>query len=278
MNDSFINALNTQAATNHWIDGIGENMMNCYTPGYRENKINFRTYLGGIAPDNLLKSTGQGKSTPGTSDENVYLEGKGFFVIRNDKGRVSYTRLGEFKFDGEGVYKTADGQRVQGYILNDKGEIMQGTKPMDADIFNEAAINGGSVQIPTTDIKLWIDPGNGKYLGKYDEFKIEGDGIVYGKADNGKVKTPLYKIAIMNFHNPQQLFEIKPQQFIETDESGKPVASTGEVRGGLIELSNAGLSGNINFWKMAQTQLSISNKLVQTNKQLLQEAIELMSS
>ena len=167
MNDSFVNALNTQAATNHWIDGITENMVNCYTPGYRENKINFKTYMGGIAPDSVLKSTGQGKSTPGTSDENVYLEGKGFFVIRNDKGRVSYTRLGEFKFDGEGVYKTADGQRVQGYILNDKGEIMQGTKPMDADIFNEAAINGGSVQIPTTDIKLWIDPrrnGPGEYV------------------------------------------------------------------------------------------------------------------
>lgn len=278
MNDSFINALNTQVATRHWIDGIGENMVNCYTPGYRENKINFRTYMGGIAPDSVLKSTGQGKSTPGTADENVYLEGNGFFVIRNEQGRISYTRLGEFKFDGEGVYKTSDGQRVQGYILNDKGEIMQGTKPVDADIFNESAMNGGSVQIPTTDIKVWIDPGNGKYLGKYDEFKIEGDGIVYGKADNGKVKTPLYKIAIMNFHNPQELFEIKPLQFIETEESGKPVVSTGEVRGGLIEMSNAGLSGNINFFKMAQTQLNITNKLVQTNKQLLQEAIELMSN
>ncbi len=278
MNDSFINALNTQAATNHWIDGIGENMMNCYTPGYRENKINFRTYLGGIAPDNLLKSTGQGKSTPGTSDENVFLEGKGFFVIKNEQGKTSYTRLGEFKFDGEGVYKTADGKRVQGYILNDKGEIMQGTKPMDADIFTESTLNGGSVQIPTTDIKLWIDPGNGKYLGKFDEFKIEQDGIVYGKADKGKVKTPLYKIAIMNFHNPQELFEIKPGQFIETEESGKPVASTGEVRGGLIELSNSSLGGNINFYKMAQTQWSVTNKLVQTNKQLLQEAIDLMSN
>lgn len=278
MNDSFINALNTQAATNHWIDGIGENMMNCYTPGYRENKINFRTYLGGIAPDNLLKSTGQGKSTPGTSDENVFLEGKGFFVIKNEQGKTSYTRLGEFKFDGEGVYKTADGKRVQGYILNDKGEIMQGTKPMDADIFTESTLNGGSVQIPTTDIKLWIDPGNGKYLGKFDEFKIEKDGIVYGKADKGKVKTPLYKIAIMNFHNPQELFEIKPGQFIETEESGKPVASTGEVRGGLIELSNSSLGDNINFYKMAQTQWSVTNKLVQTNKQLLQEAIDLMSN
>ena len=162
--------------------------------------------------------------------------------------------------------------------MNDKGEIMQGTKPMDADIFTESTLNGGSVQIPTTDIKLWIDPGNGKYLGKFDEFKIEQDGIVYGKADKGKVKTPLYKIAIMNFHNPQELFEIKPGQFIETEESGKPVASTGEVRGGLIELSNSSLGGNINIYKMAQTQWSVTNKLVQTNKQLLQEAIDLMSS
>lgn len=278
MNDSFINALNTQVATGHWIKGITENMINCYTPGYRENKINFKTYMGGIDPDSVYKSQSQGKSTPGTADENVYLEGKGFFVIRNEQGRISYTRLGEFKFDGEGVYKTSDGQRVQGYILNDKGEIMQGTKPMDADIFTESTMNGGSVQIPTTDIKLWIDPGNGKYLGKYDEFKIEGDGIVYGKADNGKVKTPLYKLAIMNFHNPQELFEIKPLQFIETEESGKPVASTGEVRGGLIEMSNAGLGGNVNFYKMANTQWSVTNKLIQTNKQLLQEAIELMSS
>ena len=84
MNDSFINALNTQTATRHWMDGIGENMMNCYTPGYRENKINFKTYMGGITPDSVYKSQSQGKSTPGTADENVYLEGKGFFVIRND--------------------------------------------------------------------------------------------------------------------------------------------------------------------------------------------------
>ncbi len=278
MNDSFINALNTQTMTDHWMEGIGENMINCYTPGYRENKINFKTYMGGVAPDSVYKSSSQGKSTPGTSDENVYLEGKGFFVIRDSAGKIAYTRLGEFKFDGEGVYKTSDGKRVQGYILNDKGEIMQGTKPMDADIFTEATINGGSVQIPTTDIKLWIDPGNGKYLGKYDEFKIEGDGIVYGKAENGKVKTPLYKIAIMNFHNPAELFEIKPLQFIETDESGKPVCSTGEVRGGLIELSNSSLGKNINTYKMAQTQWSITQNLMKTSKQLLQQAMELMSS
>ena len=47
---------------------------------------------------------------------------------------------------------------------------------------------------------MWIDPNNGKYLGKYDEFEVKGEGILYGKADGGRVMTPLYKIAVMNFH------------------------------------------------------------------------------
>ena len=33
--------------------------------------------------------------------------------------------------------------------------------------------------IPTTNIKLWIDPNNGKFLGKYDEYEIKKDGKAY---------------------------------------------------------------------------------------------------
>ncbi|MGN0192628.1 MAG: hypothetical protein ACI4CY_03780 [Candidatus Gastranaerophilaceae bacterium] len=278
MRDAFVNGMNTQLSTKAWMDALSENLINMYTPGYRESKMTFKTFLGGAVPDTKLKSTSQGKSTPGTSDENIYLEGTGFFVIRNDKGRIAYTRLGEFKFDGEGVYKTADGQRVQGYILNDKGEIMQGTKPIDADLYEESSLNGGSVQIPTTDIKLWIDPSNGKYLGKYDEFEFKGDGILYGKADKGKIKTPLYKVAIMNFHNPQELYEIKEGQFIETEESGKPVIGRGEVRSGLIELSNSGLRVNSAYFQMADLQMKLSSSMVKSAKSNLQNVIDMIST
>ena len=278
MRDAFVNGMNTQLSTKAWMDALSENLINMYTPGYRESKMTFKTFLGGAVPDTKLKSTSQGKSTPGTSDENIYLEGTGFFVIRNDKGRIAYTRLGEFKFDGEGVYKTADGQRVQGYILNDKGEIMQGTKPIDADLYEESSLNGGSIQIPTTDIKLWIDPSNGKYLGKYDEFEFKGDGILYGKADKGKIKTPLYKVAIMNFHNPQELYEIKEGQFIETEESGKPVIGRGEVRSGLIELSNSGLRVNSAYFQMADLQMKLSSSMVKSAKSNLQNVIDMIST
>ena len=278
INDSFVNALNTQKATSHWIDALNENLFNIYTPGYRESQHSFKTFLNGSISNGLLRNVGQGKSTPGTSNENIYLEGTGFFVIRNDKGKIAYTRLGEFKFDGEGVYRTTDGQAVQGYILNDKGEIMQGTKPVDADIYSDTAVDGGSVSIPTTNIKLWIDPNNGKYLGKYDEFEFKGDGILYGKADSGKVQIPLYKVAVMNFHNPQELFEVKSGQYNQTEESGAPVIGRGEIRGGLVEMSNVDFKTNLSYYQQAKMQMEVSNKLIQTNKQLLQQAIELMSS
>ncbi len=278
MNDSFVNALNTQMATSDWIDAVGENLMNIYTPGYRETQATFKTFLNSAIVDTMNKNTGQGKSTPGTSNENVFLEGEGYFTLRRDDGKIVYSRLGEFTFDKEGVYRNPGGLTVQGYILNDKGEIMQGTKPVDADIYAETGIKGGAVNIPTTNIKLWIDPNNGKYLGKYDEFEIKEEGILYGKSDGGKTMVPLYKLAIMNFHNPEGLYEIRPGEFIETEESGSPVVGRGEVRGGLLEMSNCDFKANIAYYQQAKMQLDVSSKIIQTNKQLLQSILELISS
>ncbi len=278
MNDSFVNALNTQQSTSDWMDAISENLTNIYTPGYRETKASFKTFLNSAIIDGFNKNVGQGKSTPGTSNENVFLEGEGYFTLRRADGQIVYSRLGEFTFDKEGVYRNPSGMTVQGYILNDKGEIMQGTKPIDADIYAETGIKGGAVNIPTTNIKLWIDPNNGKYLGKYDEFEFKGDGILYGKSDGGRNVVPLYKLAIMNFHNPEGLYEIKQGEFIETEESGRPVIGRGEVRGGLLEMSNCDFKANISYYQQAKMQMDVANKLISTNKSLLQEVLQLISS
>ena len=276
MRDCYINAMNIQKNTVQWMNAISENMVNLYTPGYRENMVTFKTYLDNAIPDIVLKNTGQGKAIPGTSPENVFLEGNGYFVLRNEEGRIAYTRLGEFKFNGDGVYCANDGSKVQGYILNDKGEIMSGTKSLSNDVFEKTIAEGGALAIPTTEIKLWIDPDNGKYLGKYDEFEIKGDGILYGKANNGKENTPLYKIAVMNFHNPQELFEFKQGQYLETSYSGKPVIGKGEIKSGLLELSNIDFKANAVYWQQAQTTLDVSGKIMSTYKQLLESAMEMI--
>lgn len=278
MNDTFITALNTQKATQNWMDVIANNMTNVYTPGFREKQVTFKTFLGGAISDDYEKKLGQGKSTPGTANSNLFLEGKGFFLTKRPDGKSIYTRLGDFTFDSEGVYKNKSGNTVQGYILNDKGEIMQGTKAITADLYQETAMKGGALDIPTTNIKLWIDPNNGKYLGKYDDYEIKGDGTIYGKADNGKKLVPLYRVTTRNFHNAAALYEIKDGQFIETAESGKPVLGCGEIRSGLLELSNADFKGNISYFQMAKLQLEVTNKLISTNKELLQNAMQLVGS
>lgn len=276
MNDSFVTALNTQKATVNWMDVLAENLSNIYTPGFQENNVNFQTFLGGAILDNPIKKIAQGKSMPGTANSNLFLEGKGYFVVKNAEGKSIYTRNGDFTFDKEGVYKNKEGFTVQGYILNDKGEVMQGTSSLNADLYQQTNSQGGAMNVPTTNIKLWIDPNNGKFLGKYDDYEIKGDGVLYGKADKGQKMVPLYKIANMSFHNPQGLYEIKQGQFIQTDESGDPTMGRGEIRSGLVEMSNVDFKGNISYFQQAKVQLEMSNKLISTNKQLLEEALKLV--
>ena len=168
-----------------------------------------------------------------------------------------------------------NGATVQGYILNDKGEIMSGTKSISADLYEETALKGGAMSIPTTNIKLWIDPNNGKFLGKYDEYEIKNDGTIYGKADGGNRSVPLYKIATANFHNPSGLYEVKDGLFVETEESGKPIVGRGEIRSGLLEQSNVSFKDNTAAYQEAKIQMELVNALIKTNKDLLQSAMEM---
>lgn len=278
MYDSYTTAINARVATTHWMGVLTENMTNLYTPGFRENKVTFDTFLGGAVVDNPLKNQGQGKSTPGTSNENVFFEGNGYFITRNDQGKIIYTRLGEFTFDSEGVYRAKNGDAVQGYILSDNGEIMAGTKRISQDLYEETAMKGGALSIPTTNIKLWIDPNNGKFMGKYDEYEIKEDGTIYGKADSGKRSVPLYKIATANFHNNNGLYEISDGKFVETEESGKPVIGKGQIRAGLLEQSNTDFKSNMSHYQQAKMQMELVNALIKSNKELLEEAMRLVSS
>ena len=70
--------------------------------------------------------------------------------------------------------------------------------------------------------------------------------------------------------------EIDEGYYIETEESGKPVIGNAEVRGGLIEQSNVDFKANISFYQQAKLQLDLVNKLVSTNKSLLQSAMQLL--
>ena len=275
MLDAYIISMNTQTTTAKWINDISENLMNVNTPGYKEKKFQFKTFLDGSIGEKYIDVRKQGKAIPSNADENLYIEGKGYFVLRNNEGKITYTRFGDFKFDGDGIYRNSDGQLVQGYLLNEKGEIMNGAKAIDVESFTGTDFKGGD-SIPTTNIKLWIDPNNGKYLGKYEEFEIKDDGTLYGKADSGKINVPLYKVAITNFNNPEKLFQIQNGQYIETEDSGKAIVGKAQIRGKALEQSNVDYTAATIWYQQAQFQLSIADMITKSNRQLLQEVMGLI--
>lgn len=276
MNDPFITGINTQRKSMDWMNLLIKNMTNIYTPGYRERKANFGTFLQGATFDDVRLKAWQGKAYPGTAPENLYIEGKGFFVVKKPNGKILYTRLGEFAFKGDGTYKTKDGFNVQGYIVNDKGEIMSGSSPQVSSPHAKAESQGGPDFSAMTDIKLWRDPSNGKYLGKYDEFKIKKDGIIYGQAEKGKVSVPLYKIGHIKFPNAAQVTEVQDGYYDESPESGKPVLGNAIIRSGVIEMANVHFRQNISHLAEVKMQIEMTNKIIQTSKQLLEESMKLM--
>lgn len=275
MQDPFITAINAEKAALGWFEMITQNMSNIYTPGFREIKGNFQTFMHESDLNEVGVKQDKGKAIPGIAPENLYLEGNGFFTVRKPDGEIMYTRLGDFKFDKDGTYKTKDGYKVQGYMTDSKGNIMD-TGAVGPDPNNPNMPAGGPAKMATTEISLWIDPANGKFLGKYDEWKIEGNGVIYGKSDKGKIKEPLYKLAIVNFHNPEALTKPEENFFTANEHSGQPVSATAETRSGLLEKSNVDFRGNIHFLQQAKLQLQVTNKIISTNKTLLEEALRLI--
>ncbi len=279
MKDPFITAMNAQKAALAWFEDLAVNASNIYTPGFRERRMLFSDFINGTSYENMPYKMDQGKSIPGRSPSNLFIEGKGMFVVRKPDGNLLYTRLGDFKFDADGTLVNELGFKVQGYMVDEKGNIINngasqagpGSSPN-----NPSHTAGGPGHTPTTEINLWVDPTNGKFFGKYDEYKVKADGTVVGVADKGKTTVPLYKVALVNFINPEGLAMVQDNYFAPTTDSGEPMEGTGEIQSGLLEKSNVGLRETVNYLTEAKLQLDVTSKLINTNKQLLQESLRLI--
>ena len=277
MQDPFITTLNTQKSAMGWFNALVENAGNMYTPGYREVKSNFMDFINGVQLQECPRSDQQGKSVPGKAPSNLFIEGKGYFVVRTSGGKLLFTRLGDFNFNPEGTLVNDKGYALQGYLLGEDGNVINtGDSNASPSSNNPNHSAGGPGHIPTTEINLWTDPSNGKFFGKYDEYKVRSDGTVVGMSNKGKTTTPLYKVALVNFINPGALAQPEDLMFEPTELSGEPVEGSGEVRSGLLEGSNVSMRDTVGYLQMAKLQMDVASKLVSTNKSLLEEALRLI--
>lgn len=115
----------------------GDNIANVNTVGYRGSRAQFEDMLTrsiygvgqvgtGTRISSIQKMFEQGSIVGTTSNSDMAITGRGFFVMRgnfNGTEGYFYTRAGEFVPDKEGYLVNPQGLRVQGYNADPDGRI-----------------------------------------------------------------------------------------------------------------------------------------------------------
>ncbi|HVZ94262.1 MAG TPA: flagellar basal-body rod protein FlgG [Phycisphaerales bacterium] len=121
------------------LDVIANNLANVNTAGFKSSRVNFQdllyqeksipgvenangdkrptgTYIGlGVKISGTQVSFAQGSPLPSDSPLDLMIDGKGFFQVTIEDGRIGYTRAGNFTLnqDGEIVLASDQGRRLE---------------------------------------------------------------------------------------------------------------------------------------------------------------------
>lgn len=202
------------------MDGIGNNIANVNTVGYKSTVTNFseifsQTMQGASSPQQGRGGTNpmqvglgisvqemsvkhtQGSSQSTGAPTDLMLQGEGFFVVTDDPTYKNkyFTRAGNFKIDAKGNLVTPDGMKVLSKdstpVVIDKsttvvGEATTGVKVRQNLNFNEEVDEDTGVAYQTA-VKVYDS------LGKAHDLKIKfGEKLIYktdaDPAENGSLR------------------------------------------------------------------------------------------
>ncbi|WP_321276177.1 flagellar hook protein FlgE [Thiomicrorhabdus indica] len=123
-----LNALSGINAASNGLGVISNNLANSQSVGFKSSRAEFADMFSGAqnSPGNgvrvaaITQDFSQG-SINGTGRElDMAIDGEGFFVLEDRTGKYDniYSRNGSFKLDKEGYLTSQEGDRVQGYLLD----------------------------------------------------------------------------------------------------------------------------------------------------------------
>lgn len=105
MLQSLFNSLSGMFSFSRGLDNVSNNISNMNTPGFRGSDSFFESVGQGrgsrVAADGLRTGPGEIRQTGTATD--LAIDGSGFFVLRDDEGRLHYTRAGQFRFNENGI-------------------------------------------------------------------------------------------------------------------------------------------------------------------------------
>lgn len=130
-----VSGLSAQASA---MAGVGDNITNINTVGYKGVDTQFRTLVtdgrarttysaGGVAAAPQQMISKQGLLQASSSSTDLGIDGAGFFVTRTGtsaNSAVAFTRAGAFKPDEQGFLRNAGGNYLQGWRLDATGNFV----------------------------------------------------------------------------------------------------------------------------------------------------------
>ncbi|WP_078554667.1 flagellar basal body rod protein FlgG [Bacillus alkalicellulosilyticus] len=252
------------------LDVIGNNIANVNTFGYKKGRVTFQDLVsqqlaGATAPGDVRggmnpRQVGLGSAvatvdTIGTQGSlqttgrplDLGISGDGLFEVRDLEGNSYYTRAGNFYLDQNGSIVNPDGLYLVG---------MGGQAP----------------------ITLFPPGGN---INDVKSFSIAADGTINVINATGDLNVA-GQIGIVKFNNPEGLEKVGGNTFIQSANSGAPLAmavpgeqGAGMLVAGTLEMSNVDLSEEFTEMIVAQRGFQANTRIITTSDEILQEIMNL---
>jgi flagellar hook protein FlgE len=176
MSNAFSIGLSALNANELGIEVAGNNLANLNTPGYKDTVLDFSEIMSqttdgnqvgmGVANPSTRRLSAQGPLQPNSGPLTAAIQGEGYFTVQGSSGEALYTRVGNFKLDGQGNLLTQSGEKALG--VNGTIQIPSGNIPpaattqmtLDLNLDSSAAI-GDAFSAP---LKVFDSLGNSHLL------------------------------------------------------------------------------------------------------------------
>ncbi|MFB6347485.1 MAG: flagellar hook protein FlgE [bacterium] len=115
-------------------DVTADNLSNLNTDGFKQRQVQQSTSeAGGSRIESVSASQQQGPLVPTGREQDVAIEGSGFFAVQK-QGQTVYTRSGSFDLDADGnLVNTVTGGSVKGFSPGDTGGTAQPLTVQDSE-------------------------------------------------------------------------------------------------------------------------------------------------
>lgn len=247
------------------MDVIGNNIANVDTAGFQSSKATFsdvyyqtlRTGNGGsatiggtnaaqvgygaqVSTIDVLHSTGGMTTTNRTMDQ--YIDGSGYFIIKDASGNQFFSKVGHFSFDDYGNLVDSNGC----FVCDDSNSKIQVSN-----------------------------------LANYSSINVSATGVITGvNGSNGNLDT-LGQIGLASFVNQDGLIQNGNGYFSRSSNSGAPTyanpgnSAVGSLVSGALEASNVDLSKEFTDMIVAQRGFQANARVITTSDEILQELVNL---